>query len=217
MSTTAAFFDLDGTLIPAPSSEMRFLAWLLRKGVFSPRQILAGLLFFPRWFFTLGQDTGRKNKAFYAGLSVKELEGLGQQWVNEHFAGLLFQEMASQITACRQAGKTCVLMTGAPTFLANPISKALNLDAVIATECVSRHGTYTSAPPRQHPLGYEKLLLASKWCQANGINLEECTAYGDSHQDWHLLNAVKHPFAINPDNRMAKLAASAQWPVINTV
>lgn len=217
MSPTAAFFDLDGTLVPLPSTEKRFLAHLWRKGIISFRQVFAGLLFFPRWVFTLGLDTGRKNKAFYAGLSVTQLESLGQQWVDEHLEGLLFQEMYPQLTACRQAAKTCVLLTGSPTFLAKPICKALALDDFIATECVSNKGLYTAAPPGQHPLGYEKLLLARKWCRERGINLEDCTAYGDSHQDWFLLNAVKYPFAINPDQKMEKLAASAQWPIITTI
>ena len=217
MTGAAAFYDLDGTLIPAPGSERRFLAWLWRGGLISRQQIIAGLWFFPRWFLVYGRHTGRKNKAFYCGLPANALNALGEQWIKANIKQMLFGEMASHLEACRKEGYTLVLLTGAPTFLAKPICQTLEMNDYIATECHSAGGFFTAAPPERHPLALEKLALATAWCNKHGIQLADCSAFGDSHQDWHLLNAVGKPFAINPDRKMARLATRANWPVITTI
>jgi HAD superfamily hydrolase (TIGR01490 family) len=216
MTQTAAFFDLDGTLLRKPSCECRFLFYLLKKNHLGPAQIAAGIGFYFRWFTKFGRDTGRKNKAFYSGLATQHLEDLGRHWVSQNLEKLIHKEIAGHLEACRSAGYTLVLMTGAPDFLAAPIAQALGIDTFIATECVSQDGYFSALPPRQHPLADEKLLLASAWCSNNNVDLKQCTAYGDSHQDYALLREVSRPYAINPDKRMKRLAITAKWPIIIT-
>jgi phosphoserine phosphatase len=66
----AAFFDIDGTLLSAPSLEWRFIGYLLWRGVLDPSNIL-------RWFAFAGGSfrRGRRlaveaNKQYLAGLPV---------------------------------------------------------------------------------------------------------------------------------------------------
>lgn len=172
------------------------------------------LCFYPVWFWRFGLDVGRKNKALYTGLSVQGLHTWGEDWVNGHFENLLDVEIAAQVEICRQSGYQLVLMTGAPECLARPIAQHLRMDDCIATVLAERGGIYRAAPPLRHPLGKDKLRLAQAWCDERRISLNQCAAYGDSHQDRYLLAAVGKAVAVNPDRRMVRLASNQRWQVL---
>ena len=66
MTPRAAFFDLDGTLIRKPSSELRFLRHLCVSGPLGARQLYSGLAFYPRWFRRFGWRVERVRSVFHA-------------------------------------------------------------------------------------------------------------------------------------------------------
>ena len=52
----------------------------------------------------------------------------------------------------------------------------------------------------------EKARLVNEFAEREGIDLSQSYAYGDSHADLPMLNAVGHPVAINPDAALNKAA-----------
>jgi len=216
MTRKAAFFDLDGTLLVKPSSELRFLKYLYHQDYIRFEQIASGLLFYPAWVWRFGRDVGRKNKAFYHGLQAAKMEALATQWIDEYFHRLIDGEIVAQVELCRQEKYHLVLLTGAPEFLARPIAQQLRMDHVIATRLATHNGRFTAAPPLCHPLGIDKRQLAHSWCEERRVDLADCAAYGDSHQDSYLLQAVDKAVAVNPDRRLERLAANQRWLVLNT-
>jgi hypothetical protein len=50
--------------------------------------------------------------------------------------------------------------------------------------------------------------------EAEGIDLEQSSAYSDSYTDLPMLEAVGHPFAVNPDRVLAKVAREREWEVL---
>lgn len=217
MKPRAAFFDLDGTLLAKPSCERRFFRALWQLDLLGPRQILAAAAFFLLWFWRYGLDTGRKNKAYLSGLEVEAMDAVASYWLRNNLKRLWDREILEQVEICRQAGYQLVLLTGAPAFIANPIARQLGMDDCIATRCRTRDDCFTAGPPLIHPLGKTKLDLAEAWCRTRNISLKDCAAYGDSHQDGHLLGAVGIPVAVNPDRRMVRMATANNWQVVNTV
>ena len=53
-----------------------------------------------------------------------------------------------------------------------------------------------------------KLAAVKDWAVRHGIDLAESYAYSDSVYDTPLLSAVGNPFVVNPDPRMALMAAA---------
>jgi hypothetical protein len=47
-----------------------------------------------------------------------------------------------------------------------------------------------------------------------GYDLERSYAYSDSVTDVHMLEAVGHPHAVNPDRDLRRIAAARGWPVL---
>lgn len=75
--------DVDGTLLRCPSIERLFVAHLGRQRLLGPRQIAAGLGFFLRFGLFYGWQTPVKNKAYLAGLRVREIAGMAAVFVRE--------------------------------------------------------------------------------------------------------------------------------------
>ena len=48
-----------------------------------------------------------------------------------------------------------------------------------------------------------------------GLDLSESFAYSDSETDIPMLLAVGHPFAVNPDRTLTKVAHEREWPILS--
>ncbi len=52
------------------------------------------------------------------------------------------------------------------------------------------------------------------WPASGGYDLDGCYAYSDSMTDVHMLEIVGHPFAVNPDKELRRIASERGWPVL---
>ena len=114
----------------------------------------------------------------------------------------------------RAEGRLLVLATTTPYDLVKPLADLLGLDAVIATRYGERDGVYTGTIDGEFVWGHGKFRAVKEWAEANAVSLSESFAYSDSYYDVPLLNAVGHPFVVNPDPRMRLQALARRWPTI---
>jgi len=205
------FLDLDGTLLAGPGAERRFAGHLLHGGVLGPPQLLQAGAFALRWWVRYGRHVWKKNKAYLAGLDTEEVARRARDFVDAVLVHELRPAMLARVSAHRAAGDACVLLTGAPDFLAVPLGRRLGLAHVRATGCARRGAVFSHAPPCPHPFGAAKLSLARALCAAEGVALDACTAYGDSIHDLALLSAVGHGVAVHPDGDLAAVARQRGW------
>ena len=50
--------------------------------------------------------------------------------------------------------------------------------------------------------------------QTRGYDLAASYAYSDSVTDVHMLEVVGHPFAVNPDKELRRLAGERGWRIV---
>jgi putative phosphoserine phosphatase/1-acylglycerol-3-phosphate O-acyltransferase len=109
-----------------------------------------------------------------------------------------------------------VLATTTPFDLVKPFADLLGLDDVVATRYGAHaDGTYTGTLDGPFVWSAGKLAAVREWADRHDIDLAESFAYSDSFYDTPLLAAVGHPFVVNPDPRMALMAAARRWPTLN--
>jgi HAD superfamily hydrolase (TIGR01490 family) len=207
--------DLDGTLLPKPSTELRFVAYLARRGRLGPRALLASLGFvLTQWSRWRGQVL-RKNKAYLAGLTVAEVAAHADRFVTERVAPRLRPDLLYRLEAHRGAGDTLALLTGAPEFLADPIARLLGAEHVLAGRYEVRAGRYRAAAPLCHPYGEDKARLAEALCRTLGTELDACVAYADAYSDLPLLTRVEKAVAVRPKRRLRREARRLGWEVVD--
>ena len=215
---SAAFFDLDRTLLtgasgPVISEELR------REGLLPERHVPGeGLLFdvFNLVGETLpGMMLTRQAARAAAGWPRAVVQRVGRAIVDDlmdevaPFARLLVQEH-------QEAGRPVVMATTTPYDLVKPFADALGLDDVIATRYGLRDdGTYDGTIDGEFVWGRGKLNSVKAWSRTKGIDVRASWAYSDSFYDLPLLTAAGHATAVNPDVRLAIVAAARRWPVLH--
>lgn len=207
--------DIDGTLVTGLSTEKRFYLHLLRTGNQGPRQVLAFLGFLIRWGMVYGRNTFKRNKAYLTGLKTEKIRHLAVAWAEAHLEGALFVPCVERIRRYQLEGDEVVLVSGTPDFVADAIAKKLGVDRAIGSRCVERRGRFRLRPPERHPFGHSKIEVAEELRAELGLGWNRVVALGDSIYDLPLLERVGHPIAVRPDERLAAVASSRGWEVID--
>lgn len=201
----AAIFDLDGTLLPRPSAELRLLPRLARARLLGPRQLAAWLAAGP--FL-------KRNKSYLAGLDTGGVARLAEGLVEDTLLGLLRPSILARLRAHQAEGHAVLLLTGAPDFLARPLCARLGIAHCIAAACAARDGRFLAAPPIVYPHGRAKLDLARAFCARQGLALGEAVAYGDAAADAWLLREAGRAVAVHPDPGLARVARARAWAIV---
>ncbi len=211
---TAAFFDLDRTLLPGGSGRV-FGATLARLGVETPSVPGQDLLF--KFFDVFGESFVIMQLARLAAGKTRGLDRAMVQASAEIAADELLemvQPYARDVLAQHRAlGDRLVLATTSPFDLVSPFARRLGFDAVVATRYVEHEGLYTGELDGGFVWGPGKRKAVAAWAKSQGMDLADCAAYSDSFFDAPMLNAVGRPVAVNPDARLRVLALARRWPI----
>jgi HAD superfamily hydrolase (TIGR01490 family) len=208
-----AIFDIDGTLVRG-SSERLFWRYLAARGRQGPRQILAYLVFLVRYLPTGGIHTIRKDKAYLCGLASADVAELAAEFVATRLVRRLYEPAVQRLKQHARRGDTVVLLSGTLDPIARALADRLGVRHVCATVCSERNGHYLAQPPETHPFGAAKLTLARQLAAQTGAELKHASAYGDSHHDLFLLEAVREAVAVSPDMRLLDVALAYDWEII---
>lgn len=215
MSTAAAFFDLDRTLIRGSSATV-VQRCLAEVGITNGRDIpLADTL--ARFYELFGENWFMMQPAKLAhraslGWSVADVETACRTAAAEIVADI--QPFARQIIADhRAAGDTIVLATTSPEAFVRPILEALEFDDLLCTRWTHADGIYSGELDGVFVWGRSKADAAIDWAKKNGIRMDKSSAYSDSYFDTPLLSAVGRPVAVNPDATLTATALLKGWPI----
>jgi len=207
--------DVDGTLITMHSSERRFFAWLLHRGLFGPRQAFGYIAFLIRYGPRLGSRVWKKNKGYLAGLQWETVQQAAATFVEDDVLPTIRESLRMRMLKHAEAGDRMCLLTGTPDFIARPLAEAVGVPDVIATRCAVENGRFAVRPPLQHPYAEDKLRLAKQWAMSHGYEIGKAVAYGNAASDIPLLKAVGTPVAVAPDQRLRRTALDAGWEIVD--
>jgi HAD superfamily hydrolase (TIGR01490 family) len=214
---TAAFFDLDKTII-AKSSTLAFSKPFQAGGLISRRAVLRSA--YAQFVYLVGgadHDQMEKLRAFMsqmcAGWDVATVREIVAETLHHIVDPLVFDEAVSLIEEHRLAGRDVVIVSTSGTEVVGPIGEMLGADRVIATRMEIADGRYTGGI-EYYAYAEEKARAIRELADERGYDLEQSYAYSDSITDVHMLEAVGHPHAVNPDKELRRVAASKGWPVL---
>jgi HAD superfamily hydrolase (TIGR01490 family) len=214
---TAAFFDLDKTII-AKSSALAFNRQFQAGGLISRRVMLRGA--YAQFVYLVGgadHDQMEKLRSFMSEL----VSGWPVATVNEIVADTLhnivdpmvYDEAVSLIEEHHLAGRDVIIVSTSGTEVVEPIGEMLGADHVVATRLAVADGKYTGEID-YYAYAENKASAVRELAEERGYDLDHCYAYSDSITDAPMLKAVGHAYAVNPDKDLRKLAAKEGWPVL---
>lgn len=214
---TAAFFDLDKTII-AKSSSLAFSRPFQAGGLITRRAVLR-TVYAQFVFLTGGADHDQMEKMrqfmsqLVAGWDVATVREIVADTLHNVVDPLVYDEAVSLIEEHKLAGRDIVIVSTSGTEVVEPIGEMLGADRVVATRLEIVDGRYTGGI-EYYAYAEEKASAIQDLAAQRGYDLAECYAYSDSITDVHMLEAVGHPSAVNPDKELRRIATARGWPVL---
>jgi len=214
---TAAFFDLDKTII-AKSSTLAFSKPFQAGGLISRRAMLRST--YAQFVYLVGgadHDQMEKMRRFMsamcAGWDVATVREIVADTLHNVVDPLVYDEAVSLIEEHRLAGRDVVIVSTSGTEVVGPIGEMLGADRVVATRMEIVDGKY-SGEIEYYAYAEEKARAIEELARELGYDLENSYAYSDSVTDLTMLEAVGHAHAVNPDKDLRRIAVERGWPVL---
>jgi HAD superfamily hydrolase (TIGR01490 family) len=214
---TAAFFDLDKTII-AKSSTLAFSTKFQAGGLLSRRAMLRSA--YAQLLFRIGgadHDQMEKIRQFMSdqvrGWDVGTVREIVADTLHHVVKPLVYDEAVQLIEDHQAAGRDVIIVSTSGSEVVEPIGEMLGVDHVIATKLEEVDGHYTGEIEYYAYAGY-KAKAMKQLADERGYDLEACYAYSDSITDVPMLESVGHPFAVNPDKDLRAVAKENQWPIL---
>jgi len=214
---TAAFFDLDKTVI-AKSSTLAFSKPFFDQGLINRRSVLKSS--YAQFLFLMsGADHDQMDRMrsyltnMCAGWDVEQVKSIVAETLHDIVDPLVFAEAADLIADHKLCGRDVVVVSASGEEIVAPIARALGATHAMATRMVVADGKYTG-DVAFYCYGDGKAQAIRELAVREGYPLEHCYAYSDSITDLPMLESVGHPTAVNPDRALRKEAAARGWPML---
>jgi len=216
--TSAAFFDLDRTLISGASA-FPFAVEAWRAGLVTNREIA-------RWTFAAltflltgdkGQDVSDNARSEFlgkvAGVSVEQLDAVAREML-PNLVNDIRPESKKLLLMHHDAGRETWIVSASPQKIVEPLAQALGMDGAIGTRGTVVEGHYTDQLDGPFVYGEGKAVAIRALAEERGYDLEKSYAYSDSISDLPMLETVGHPVAVNPDGELERIAYERGWPIV---
>ncbi|HUN60928.1 MAG TPA: haloacid dehalogenase-like hydrolase [Candidatus Sulfotelmatobacter sp.] len=212
----AAFFDLDGTLLPEPSLEHRFFANLRRNHKISVTNYLRwtaqSLRLLPQGLLAIHHGNKRYLTDIPCDLVFRYMDSIS-----------FFEEGVARIAwHVRQAHKI-ILVSGTLEPLAHLAATALACELetrglelrplLCATRLKEHRGRWIGGLDGPAMYGPAKAHAVEALAKRHRLDLHQCHAYANSLLDRYFLFTVGHPHAVNPSRELVAIANQENWPI----
>jgi HAD superfamily hydrolase (TIGR01490 family) len=212
-----ALFDLDNTLLDGDSDYL-WGCFLVEHGIVD------------------GEHYERENRRFYdqyldgtldiheflrfqlrplATHTCGQLQRWREQFLKEKIEPILLPRAKDLLDKHRRLGDELLIITATNRFITGPIAERYAVPHLLATEPEMNDGEFTGGVSGTPCFQGGKVERLQAWLDEHGLDLAGSWFYSDSHNDLPLLEAVTHPVAVDPDDKLRAVAGARGWPVIS--
>lgn len=217
MTTSAAFFDLDRTLMSG-SSAYYFAKAAYREGLRPLRHLLRDLL--DTLVFRAFGASDEKSESMrdsllesVAGIEADELHRMAPG-VIEEILPVIRPEAQALLDMHEAAGRDVFIVSASPVEIVGELARALGIAGGLGTVSEVNEGRYTGRLDGPFLYGEGKAERIGAIAVERGYELRACYAYSDSASDLPMMQLVGNPVAVNPDRGLQAVAHRRGWPVV---
>ncbi len=218
MPRSAAFFDLDKTIL-AKSSSLAFARPFYKGGLIGRADVLKSA-YAQFTYLSSGADHDQMEamrhymSELVKGWDVEQVRRIVSETLDEIVDPAVYEEAVDLIEEHKEAGRDVIIISSSGTEVVEPIGERLGVDRAIGTQVEIVDGRYTGEV-LFYAYGEGKADAMRALAVENGYDLAECYAYTDSLTDLPMLEVVGHPVCVNPDGPLRRVAVERGWPVVD--
>lgn len=212
-----AVFDLDGTVLDGHSPVM-LVETLFFSHAMPVRTGIAVAWWGLRYKMRLPHDQEAVRKrifSLFAGRPTDEVDHMLEHFYDDVVSKHVRNDARREIEAYQHDGIPVVLVSASFEAIVKRAANDLGAYAQISTQMEEANGTYTGKVSGRSVQGVGKRDAFSEWADsACGVgNWEIVAAYGDHYTDEQIMLMARYPVAINPDNKLKRIASEHGWEI----
>jgi len=209
------FFDMDHTLINN-DCDVSWKSFVVEQKLAPPDALERATFYYYQYV------EGKLDVSDFMDFQLKEFTGKSEAEVDRlvrmHFETwvkkTIFPKAEAEVKRVQALGLPTVLLSATNVAIARPVAEYFNFDGCLATELEIKDGHYTGKLSGEYALGAGKIAMARDYCEKLNLSLEDAAYYGDSVNDFPILEAVGFPIAANPCSELEAGAMEYGWPIV---
>lgn len=215
-----ALFDLDNTLLNG-DSDFEWSQFLISIGVLDRELFEAKNLHFYEQYKAGTLDIHAFLDFQLKPLSRhsrKQLDAWHADFMRQKIMPMIGTQARALVNKHRHAGDVCVVITATNSFVTAPIAREFGIEHLIGTDPEQKAGEFTGGVVGVPSFREGKITRLEQWLAARGQDWDsffDTTFYSDSLNDLPLLQKVRHPIAVKPDDTLRAHAEQAGWPILS--
>ena len=217
-----ALFDLDNTLLSG-DSDFEWAQFLISKGVVDRELQEAKNIRFYEQYKDGTLDIYEFLNFQLAPLTRHpraELDAWHQEYMERHILPIMSAEAKDVVKQHRDNGDLCAIVTATNSFVTGPIARAFGIPHLIATipAVDPQTGAFSGAPRGTPSFREGKIERVEAWLESLGLcwaSFDDSYFYSDPQNDLPLMNKVKTPFAVDPDDKLRQHSEDAGRIIIS--
>jgi len=212
-----AIFDLDNTLLAGDSDHSWGEFLVDKKLVDAQAYAQANDRFYQQYkAATLDiQEYLGFSLAFLTRYSLDELAAFHQEFMRDYVEPMMQPKALALLQKHRAQGDYLLIITATNSFVTHPIAKRLGVDDILASDAEIVNGRYTGKGIGTPCFQGGKVTRLHEWLKDKNYNLDDAYFYSDSINDLPLLEQVPNQVAVDPDERLEKIANERGWEILS--
>ncbi len=217
-----ALFDLDNTLL-AGDSDFEWAQFLISKGVVDRElQATKNIQFYED--YKAGTLDIFEFLAFQLAPLARhdraDLDVWHKEYVERHIRPIMTVKARTLVLEHLAAGDLCAIVTATNSFVTGPIAREFGIPHLIGTipAVDVQTGAFTGQPTGTPSFQDGKITRVEHWLESQGLwwgTFDNSYFYSDSHNDLPLMQKVKTPIAVDPDDKLRAHAAASGWTILS--
>jgi HAD superfamily hydrolase (TIGR01490 family) len=212
-----AIFDLDNTLL-AGDSDYSWGEFLVQKKLVDAQTYAEANDRFYQQYKAATLDIHEYLRFSLAPLtqfSLDDLAVLHGEFMSDFIEPMMLPKAKALLQQHRDQGDCLLIITATNSFVTHPIAKHLGVDDILASDAEIVGGRYTGKGTGTPCFQGGKVVRLQEWLDEKNFNLEGAYFYSDSINDLPLLEKVPNPVAVDPDERLQKVAQERGWKILS--
>lgn len=206
-------FDLDDTLLSG-DCEREWITFLTSKGLMNDSSAKLDQ-------FDLDYRKGILDFEEYStfiqkpimGLTREELDNLVEEFIQKNIHHLTDNLTRDLLNEASSADKV-LIASGSHDFLVKGFADFFKIDSSIGTPVELKNNIFTGQLSGEPTFSDGKVRAVEKWCNSNDIEVKDSIFYSDSINDLPMFEVCGVPVAVNPDEKLKKIAKERAFKVI---
>jgi len=207
-------FDLDDTLLSG-DCEREWITFLTSKGLMndSSAELDRFDLDYRKGILDFEEYSTFVQKPIM-GLTREELDNLIEEFIQKNINDLTDNLTKDLLNEASSADKV-LIASGSHDFLVKGFADFFKIDSSIGTPVELKNNIFSGQLSGEPTFGDGKVRAVEKWCNSNDVEIKDSIFYSDSINDLPMFEVCGVPIAVNPDEKLKKIAKERAFRVIN--